>query len=215
MAYAASDYAIPFVKADVYRQPGMDASDAGFSHPGVRAHPGDRGMAEIAARYGLKLRKKQNALFQNFGDQTGFLSRDELTQKINKIAGGGSSFFRTEPTGYDKFYYWDEGTFAVSFYTTDDFSNAGTTCYLYNSPYGTLSSGYEIISEVADVNAFSPRIHTAPDGTEVTVLHNGADMFAYVYLENSFVNMQIHQPNGLSDEEIDAIIDMVDFSVIR
>ncbi|MBQ3314648.1 MAG: SGNH/GDSL hydrolase family protein [Kiritimatiellae bacterium] len=50
MAYAASDYAIPFVKADVYRQPGMDASDAGFSHPGVRAHPGDRGMAEIAAR---------------------------------------------------------------------------------------------------------------------------------------------------------------------
>ena len=50
MAYAASDYAIPFVKSDVYTQPGMDASDAGFSHPGVKAHPGDRGMAEIAAR---------------------------------------------------------------------------------------------------------------------------------------------------------------------
>ena len=50
MAYAASDYAIPFVKADLRSQPGMDAGDAGFSHPGVRAHPGDRGMAEIAAR---------------------------------------------------------------------------------------------------------------------------------------------------------------------
>ena len=77
-----------------------------------------------------------------------------------------------------------------------------------------MSSGYEIISEVQDVRAFSTRTHTTPDGTEVTVLQNGSDMFAYTYLENSFVNMQIFQPNGLSEAELDAIIDMVDFSVI-
>lgn len=50
MADAADDYGIPFVRADIGGQPGMDAKDAGFSHPGVAAHPGDRGMAEIAAR---------------------------------------------------------------------------------------------------------------------------------------------------------------------
>ena len=193
---------------------------SGMGYPGydykynVIDENGAAKLEDIAAKYGLRLRRKSTALYQNFGDFTEFLSREELTQKINEIAGGNHSFFRTEPTGYDKFYYWDEGTFAVSFYTTDDMSNMGTSCYLYNSPYGTLSSGYEIISEVSDVNAFSPRIHTTPDGTDVTVLHNGADMFAYVYLDNSFVNMQIFQPEGLSDEEIDSIIDMVDFSVI-
>jgi len=50
MAYAASDYAIPFVKADVYSLPGMDAKDSGYEHTGIQAHPGDRGMEEIAAR---------------------------------------------------------------------------------------------------------------------------------------------------------------------
>ena len=207
--------------AEEHRQMQDFMTISGIGYPGydykynVTGENGAAKLEEIASRYGLKLRRKSTALFQNFGDQTGFLSREELTQKINEIAGGNHSFFRTEPTGYDKFYYWDEGTFAVSFYTTDDFSNAGTSCYLYNSPYATLSSGYEIISEVSDINAFSPRIHTTPDGTDVTVLHNGADMFAYVYLDNSFVNMQIFQPEGLSDEEIDAIIDMVNFSVIR
>ncbi len=206
--------------AEEYRQMQDFITVSGTGYPGydykynVLDENGAAKLEEIASRYGLKLRRKQNALFQNFGDQTGFLSREELTRKVSEIAGGGRPFFRTEPTGYDKFYYWDEGTFAVSFYTGDDLSNAGTSCYLYNSPYGTLSSGYEIISEVADITAFSPRIHTTPDGTEVTVLHNGADMFAYVYLENSFVTVTIHQVNGLSDEEIDAIIDMVDFSVI-
>ena len=50
MAHAASDFAIPFVKADLWGDPGMDASNGEFSHPGVQAHPGDRGMAEIANR---------------------------------------------------------------------------------------------------------------------------------------------------------------------
>ncbi len=195
-------------------------SVAGMGYPGydykynVTDDKGAAKLEEIASRYGLQLRKKQNALYQNFGEQTGFLSRGELTRKIDEIAGGNHRFFRVEPTGYDKFYYWDEGTFCVSFYTTEDFSNAGTSCYLYNSPYGTLSSGYEIISEVQDVHAFATRTHITPDGTEVTVLQNGSDMFAYSYLENSFVNMQIFQPNGLSEAELDAIIDMVDFSVI-
>lgn len=46
------------------------------------------------------------------------------------------------------------------------------------------------------------------------ILHNGADMYAYVYLENSFVTLTFHQTEGLSPEEINSIIDMVDFSTI-
>ena len=50
IAHAGSDYAIPFVKCDCYNEKGMDASDTDFWHKGVQAHPGDKGMAEIARR---------------------------------------------------------------------------------------------------------------------------------------------------------------------
>lgn len=56
--------------------------------------------------------------------------------------------------------------------------------------------------------------HTTPDGTELTVLHNGKYMFAYVYLENSFVTLQFSQLKGLGVDEINGIIDMIDFSAI-
>jgi len=67
---------------------------------------------------------------------------------------------------------------------------------------------------VEDVSAFSSRTHTTPDGMEITVLQNGSAVYAYVYLDNSFVTLQINQLNGLTDTEVDSIIDMIDFSVI-
>lgn len=171
-------------------------------------------LEEIAASYGLKLRHEITIMYENFGDFTEFNTFEEVNDKVNEVCAGGKNFFRKVPTGFEKFYYYDEGTFAVSFYTTENKTNMGTSCYLYNSPYGTLSSGYEITSLIRDISAMSTYIHTAPDGTEVTVLHNGADMFAYVYLENSFVTMTFHQTEGLSTEEINRIIDMVNFSAI-
>ena len=78
-----------------------------------------------------------------------------------------------------------------------------------------MSSGYEIFEEAGDPSAFTVKNHTTPDGTDLTVLQNGTDYYAYVYLENSFVTVHIMQLNGLSDAEIDAILDMVDFSTIR
>ena len=172
-------------------------------------------LEEIAARYGLKLRHEQEVMFQNYDEQTDFCSFEDITSKVNEICAGGKSFFRAEPTGYDKFYYFDEGTFAVSFFTGEDQSYTGTSCYLYNSPYGTLSSGYEIFDVVDDISAFTVRSHTTPDGAELTVLQNGTEAFAYIYLDNSFVTLHILNIHGMSDAEIDTILDMVDFSTIR
>ena len=81
--------------------------------------------------------------------------------------------------------------------------------------YGTLSSGYEIFVDVEDVSAFAVRSHTTPDGAELTVLQNDTEAFAYIYLENSFVTLHVSQIGGMSDAEIDAVLDMVDFSTIR
>ena len=171
-------------------------------------------LEEIAVKHGLKLRHEMSLMWQNIGEVDNGYEREEITAAVDQICAGGKSFFRTEPTGYDKFYFYDEGTFAVSFFTTDELSNLGTSCYLYNSPYGTLSSGTEIFDGVKDIASFSERTHTTPDGTVLTVLENGTDMFAYVYLENSFVTLHIVQLKGLSEAEVDAILDMVDFSTI-
>ena len=171
-------------------------------------------LEEIAAKHGLKLRHEQTLMWQNIDGVINGFEREELDAKVNEVCAGGRSFFRSEPTAYEKFYYYDEGTFAVSFFTTEDLTNTGTSCYLYNSPYGTLSSGYEIFDRVRDLSNFTERIHVTPDGTELTVLQNGADIFAYVYLENSFVTLRIYQEDGLSEAEVDAILDMVDFSTI-
>lgn len=196
----------------------IDAIAKGFSGYDFNYHVYTREMADklesIAANYGLKLRHQRTLMLQNYDDQTEGFSQEEVTAKINEVCAGGGQFFRVEPTGYDKFYYFDEGTFAVSFYTTEDTTNTGTSCYLYNSPYGTLSSGFEIFGQVRDINAFTVRSHSTPDGTELTVLQDASDMFAYVYLESSFVTLHIMQLNGLTDSEIDAILDMVDFSTI-
>lgn len=199
----------------------LEVSDAiarGFHGYDFNYHVYSQEMADklesIAADYGLKVRHQQTSMFQSHDGLTEFSSREEITAKINEVCAGGGRFFVTEPTGYDKFYYFDEGTFGISFYATDNMTNTGTSCYLYNSPYGTLSSGFEIFDVVQDIDSFTTRYHTAPDGTELTVLQNGTDMYAYVYLENSFVTLHIVQLNGLSDAEIDSIIDMVDFSSI-
>ena len=49
MAHAASDFALPFVKADIAKDESMMALGL-FEHTGVQYHPGDKGMAEIASR---------------------------------------------------------------------------------------------------------------------------------------------------------------------
>ena len=191
----------------------------GFSGYDFNYHVYTQEMADklesIAASYGLKLRHQRTQMFQRYGDQTDGSSREEITARINEVCAGGGRFFRVEPSGYDKFYYYDEGTFAVSFFTTENLTNAGTSCYFYNSPYDTLSSGYEFFEQVQDINSFRTRNHTTPDGTEITILQNDTDVYAYVYLESSFVTLHIVQIEGLGDAEIDAILDMVDYSTIR
>ena len=196
-----------------------EARAKGFSGYDFPYHVYTQGMADklesIAANYGLNIRHQRISMFQNHDEAAEFSTREEITARINEICAGGKSFFRTEPTGYDKFYYFDEGTFAVSFYTTDNLTNTGTSCYIYNSPYATMSSGYEIFEELGDPSAFTVRNHTTPDGTDLSILQNGTDYYAYVYLENSFVTVHIMQLNGLSDAEIDSILDMVNYSTIR
>lgn len=175
----------------------------------------EEALEGIAAKYGLRLRNEAELILQkDFSGRSGDLTREEIIQKVNEICAGGASFFRTEPVAFEKFYYYDEGTFAVNIFI-DDALEDRVSCYIYNSPYSTLSSGGEVINSVhGDIDSFTTRSHTTPDGTALTVMDNGRDYCAYVYLENSYVAIDIGTPHPLTDAEVDAILDMVDFSTI-
>lgn len=173
-------------------------------------------LEEIAAKYGLKLRKGMQLMWSS--ETTGmrgdkFLTNQQLAEKTAEIGCAGNIFYDT-PVGFDKVYWFDEGTFCVSYYVDLPSSGERVTCYGYNSMYSTLSSGGEVINREQDLDSFTQRSHTAPDGTELSILSNGRDAYIYVYLENSFFAMHIRSENGMTEEDVDYIADTLNYSLI-
>ena len=191
-------------------------------------------LEEIAAKYGLNLRHEQTLLFSgetrramdeklNLPHQA--LDEDRTNQELADIITEKfctAPFFCTVPSGFDKLYYYDEGTFCVCFYAAPgDAVGDKVSCYAYNSPYSTLSSGGEVSEEINDVSAVVTRTHTAPDGTVLTVMRSGNNIdkvFAYVYLEKSYFTVTVHPPRDgseLTDADVDAALDMINYSAIN
>lgn len=191
-------------------------------------------LEEIAAKYGLNLRHGQTLLFSeetrramdeklNLPHQA--LNEERTNQELADIITEKfctAPFFCTVPSGFDKLYYYDDGTFCVCFYAAPgDAVGDKVSCYAYNSPYSTLSSGDEVSEEINDVSAVVTRTHTAPDGTELTVMRSGNNIdkvFAYVYLEKSYFTVTVHPPRDgteLTDADVDAALDMINYSAIN
>ena len=189
-------------------------------------------LEEIAAKYGLRLRRGQTLLWSKettekmdaeFNTQHGtslhtdtgdprFLTDRELCDRISAVGCSGD-LFREIPWGFDKVYYFDEGTFCVS-YDQELSDGRRVKCYGYNSMYATLSSGREVVSRITDPEQFLVRTHTAPDGTELTILQKEKEAFLYVYLPNSFFEMHIQSDGILSEADVDAVADNLNYSGI-
>jgi len=189
-------------------------------------------LEEIAAKYGLRLRRGQTLLWSKettekmdaeFNAQHGtslhtdtsdprFLTDRELCDRIS-AAGCSGDLFREIPWGFDKVYYFDEGTFCVS-YDQELSDGRRVKCYGYNSMYATLSSGREVVSQITDPEQFLVRTHTAPDGTELTILQGEKEAFLYVYLPDSFFEMHIQSDGILSEADVDAVADNLNYSGI-
>lgn len=173
-------------------------------------------LEEIAGKYGVNLRKSMRSALSSETSGisgTGFLTNQQLAEKTAEIGCAGNIFYET-PVGFDKVYWYDEGTFCVSYYVDLPSSGERVTCYGYNSMYSTLSSGKEVINWERNIDSFTQRSHTAPDGTELSILSNGRDAYIYVYLENSFFAMHVHSENGVTEEDVDYIADTLNYSLI-
>ena len=91
------------------------------------------------------------------------------------------------------------------------------SCYCCSSRYDVLTNGSEVGTADVDTAAFTARSHTAPDGTELTILSNGREAYIYAWLENSFfaehVNGELSDVE-LTDETLNAIADTLIYSRI-
>ena len=65
-----------------------------------------------------------------------------------------------------------------------------------------------------DLSSFTERRHTAPDGTELTILSNGSDAYIYVYLEDSFFAMHVYGEGSLSEADVNFAADAINYSNI-
>ena len=128
--------------------------------------------------------------------------------------GNSGSVFYEPPAGFDKVYYYDEGSFGLSFYLEPPSGAGQLSCYGCNSVYSTLSSGFGVSGWETDLSSFTERRHTAPDGTELTILSNGSDAYIYVYLEDSFFAMHVYGEGSLSDADVDYAADAINYSNI-
>lgn len=197
------------------RQSGDTYGDYDFNYHVHSQEDADK-LEEIAAKYGLKLRKDHQLMWSSettgmSGEQ--FLTNQQLAEKTAEIGCAGNIFYDT-PVGFDKVYWFDEGTFCVSYYVDLPSSGERVTCYGYNSMYSTLSSGKEVINWEEDIDSFAQRSHTTPDGTELTILSNGINAYIYVYLENSFFAMHIRSEKGITEEDVNYIADGLNYSLI-
>ena len=186
-------------------------------------------LEEISAKYGLRLRHKNTLLWSKetiveseaemnakngtdfHTDTSGprFLTNQELCERVADTCCHGP-LFRQMPRGFDKVYYFDEGTFCVSF---DQQLSDGrrVNCYGYNSMYATLSSGREVVSRITEPERFQMRTHTAPDGTVLTVMQKDSEAFVYAYLPDSFFEMHMQSDRTLSDTDVDTVADSLNY----
>ena len=172
-------------------------------------------IEEIAAKYGLELRRERTSMYPNTNGFTGpeAYSVEEIIDKLNENVCTGD-LFNQPPTDFDKAYFFQEGSFGVSYYTEQASTGEEVMVYLYNSMYSTLSSGYEVTGEEEDISAFTARTFQAQDGTELTILSNGQSAYIYVYLEASFLSAHVWCAGGITDADVDAIANAINYSSI-
>ncbi len=182
-------------------------------------------LEDIAAKYGLRLRQSGTHFYSRetfetidewFNAQYGanlhtdtsgsqYLSNEEIRSRVAEQCCHGP-FFRETPLGFDKFYYFDEGSFAVCWYPVFT-PERQVTCYVYNASYGTLFSGNEVGGIAFDLESFAERSHTCPDGTVFTVLESPDQAYFYTYLADSYLCGAIGP--GPSEREVDQVLDSV------
>lgn len=181
--------------------------DLGYDYRyGVASEEMAAKLEEIAAKHGLRLRKGEpelrwsNELTSVDGDPR-FLAPEEFPALMAAELGHGS-VLAAAPVHVDKLYWYSTGTFAFNM----SFAEDAPYVYGHFTCWDDMMTEMEFTKLIEDVSAVAERSHTAPDGTEFSVISSGEECIFYAYLERGFFTASF-SATGMSDTEIDALID--------
>ena len=182
--------------------------DLGYDYRyGVASEEMAAKLEEIAGKYHLRLRRGEaelrwsNELTSVDGDSRFLAPKNFPALMAEEL--GHDSVLATAPVHVDKLYWYSTGTFAFNM----SFSNDGPYIYGHFTCWDDMMTEMEFTKLIEDVSAVAERSHTAPDGTEFSVISSGEECIFYAYLERGFFTGSF-EATGMSDAEIDALIDV-------
>ena len=168
-------------------------------------------LEELAPQYGLTIRDddaNHNTPGTGGGAECGFLN-----DLASSVCSG--DFFTGDVSYFDKFYWFDGGSFGAS-YGIDSPSGSRIDTYIRYTPLNEYVMGNEVGSYIFDdEDSFEPRSHVTADGTEFTVCENDTEALVYGYLDSGYCVLNIHK-NGdtLTEEDVNYALDFLDFTAI-
>ena len=167
-------------------------------------------LEELAPQYGLTLR--DDDAMHNTPGTGGGAERGFLNDLASSVCSG--EFFTGDVSYFDKFYWFDGGSFGAS-YGIDAPSGNRIDTYIRYTPMNEYVSGLEIGCWVSDEDSFEPRSHVTADGTELTVCKNDTEALVYGYLDSGYCVLDIHK-NGdtLTEEDVNYALDFLNFTAI-
>ncbi len=137
-------------------------------------------LEEIAAKYGLKLRKEEGSS-GGFGEAEDSVLHRQLSDAVSK-----GDVYAREPE-IDHYVYFSNASFqsVADLYLMDGRRMNTVLCSTHYDEMidGRVVGGFT----VSNPGTMDPRVYTAADGTQVSISQNNEQAVAYAYLENGYV----------------------------
>lgn len=167
-------------------------------------------LEELAPQYGLTIRDDED--MHNTLGTGGGAEQDFLNNLASSVCSG--DLFTGDVSCFDKFYWFDGGSFGAS-YAIDAPSGTQISTYIRYTPINEYVTGSEVGYYVFDVDGFQPRSYVTADGTELTVCQNNGQALVYGYLEGGYCVLELHGDSGtLTETDGNYALDFLNFSAI-
>jgi len=167
-------------------------------------------LEELAPQYGLTVRD-DDAVHNTLGT-TGGAKQDFLNDLAGNVCSG--ELFTGDVSYFDKFYWYDGGSFGAS-YAIDTPSGARIDTYIRYTPLNEYVTGSEVGHYIFDGDSFEPRSYVTADGTEFAVCQNDGQALVYGYLDGGYCVLELHNSSSaLTDTDVNYALDFLNFAAI-
>lgn len=167
-------------------------------------------LEELAPEYGLAVRDDDG--MHNTPGTGGAAEKEFLNDLAAPVCSG--ELFSGGVSWFDKFYWFDGGSFGAS-YAIDAPSGSRVNTYIRYTPLNEYVDGREVGYYLFDGEGFEPRSYVTQDGTALTVCQNDGQAMVYGYLDGGYCVLELHNDDGaLTEDDVDYALEFLHFSAI-